>query len=242
MLLINLSKTVSDFDICRITAGGNNFVEIGHIKITMSPNAVLGFATELSWLYKDACKGEKTIITTYPLRADMAPNQAVGFYLTSESPILVLKLNSLDKSYDLKSCFANNFEIKWKNANQFYNIEDYPKSMELEYDGKFCLESYELGRRNIADIRIYDINGEDVTAGFSSVTVELNYEGIKKLVSMLLVWLNGCDYEKEYGLSKIDDDKTGCNFGVILTKDSVPTMLKCSDLGTFNNYIETNEQ
>ncbi len=94
-MLINLTKSVPLRELCKITAIGHMTDTAQWIEFTFSHEAIIGFATELLWMYEDINDNKKLIISTNQLQVDPAPNQAVGFYLTPDSPMLVLKINSL---------------------------------------------------------------------------------------------------------------------------------------------------
>ena len=61
------------------------------IEFTHSHEAIIGFATELLWLYEDINNSRELIISTNQLQVDPSPSQAIGFYLTPNSPVFVLK-------------------------------------------------------------------------------------------------------------------------------------------------------
>ena len=94
-MIINLNKSVPLKELCKISAIGYTTDEAKCIEFTFSHEAIIGFATELLWMYEDINDSKKMTISTYPLQVDPSPCQAIGFYLTPNSPLLVLKVNSL---------------------------------------------------------------------------------------------------------------------------------------------------
>lgn len=239
-MIIDLTQSVLLKEMCRIFAISNNSVIAERIDFTFSREALLGFATELLWLYDDINEQNKRIIATHPLQIDPSPNQAIGFYLTPNSPTLVLKVNFLDESEDDSIVQKNikEIDIRKKNINQYYNVKNPSEESEIEYDEFICLETYELSRRNIVDIGIVNTKGDDITNCFSTVIIEINRKGIKALATMLLVWANNCNESKEYLIFQNGCTDSGYNLGIVLTQDSIPTKLKLDDLGTVYDYDE----
>ena len=237
-MIVNISKNVSPKEMCRIIAIGNNPKIADHIDLTFSREALIGFATELLWLYDDLEEKNKQIITTYPLKVDPAPNQAIGFYLTPSSPTLAIRINYFDMK--IENLYENNIckeiKIKEKNNNQYYRVNIPSEEGESDCENTICLETYELSRRNILDVRLVGIDGNEVTKHFSSVIVELNRKGIKALATMLLVWINNYNDSEDYMVFQEGVVNAGYNFGVILSCDSIPTRLKIGDFGTVYDH------
>lgn len=230
-MVINLTQSVPLKQPCRISAIGHATDVAKWVEFTFSHEAIIGFATELLWMYEDINDSKKLTITTNPLQVDPAPNQAIGFYLTPNSPLLAIKINSLME----KECECNNWKeirIKEKNVNQFYKVN----SSFDEDNGVITIESYELSKKNIIGIKLLSNEGNDVTNKFSTVIFEINRSGIKELATMLLVWANNCKNGDEYMLPHTGKSEMGHNFGVVLTRDSIPTKFRCHDLGTAHDY------
>ena len=106
-MLINLTKSVPLKELCKITLAGQMTDKTQLAEFTLTQEAMIGFATELLWIYDDINDDRKLIIETHQLKTDPSPSQAVGFYLTPDSPMMVLKINSLmdkkDKAYEYKN-------------------------------------------------------------------------------------------------------------------------------------------
>ncbi len=233
-MLINLTKSVPLKELCKITVAGHMAYKAQCIEFTLSQEAIIGFATELLWLYEDISDNRKLIIETNQLKTDPAPNQSIGFYLTPDSPMLVLKVNSLTENKDKGYIHQNwkEINIKDKNVNQYYNVKN-PYNNDIEL---ITLESYELSRRNIMNISIFDVNGNNITKTYNTVTFEINYTGIKDFATMLLVWANNCNEGDEYALPHIDKLDYGYNLGIILTYNNIPVKFKYHNLGTAFDY------
>lgn len=233
-MLINLNKSVSLKELCKITAIGDNVDMAKQIEITFSHEAMIGFATELLWMYADINDDKKLIISTHQLRVDPAPNQAIGFYLTPDSPMFVLKINSLMEKKEDDYAYKNwkEINIRAKNTSQYYNVKN-PSEEDIEF---VTLETYELSKRNIVNIKVFDGEGTNITNRYRTVVLEINREGIKDFATMLLVWADNYKEGNEYDLPHIDKSEQGYNLGIILTYDSIPSKFKAHDLGVVNDY------
>ena len=233
-MIINLSKSVPLKELCKITAIGSSMNTAHLIEFTLSHEAMIGFATELLWMYEDINDNKKVVVTTSQLQVDPSPSQAVGFYLTPDSPILMLKVNSLLEKKEEGYEYQNWKEIiiKIKNVNQYYNVKD-PSD---EESGLSTLESYELSKKNIINIDIFNKKGDNITKDYSAVIFEINRKGIKEFATMLLVWANNYKEGDEYMLPHLDELNCGYNLGIILAHDSILTKFKCHDLGTAYDY------
>ena len=235
-MIVNLTKSVSLKEWCKVTAIGYKTDTAQWIEFTLSHEAIIGFATELLWMYEELDDNRKLIITTYQLQVDPAPNQAVGFYLTPNSPILVLKVNSLAEKKEEGFEYKNWKEIKIrkKNINQHYNVMCPDPS--IEKGGVITLESYELARKNLMNISIFNAEGDDISKDYGTVIFEINREGIKDFATMLLVWADNYKEGDEYILPHIDKPDCGDNLGIILAHGSISVKFKGHDLGTASDY------
>lgn len=232
-MIINLTKSVPLKELCKITAIGSTNETAQLIEFTLSHEAIIGFATELLWMYEDINDNRKLVVTTYQLLVDSSPSQAVGFYLTPNSPMLVLKVNSLleeteEVCEDIKWKEIN---IRAKNINQYYDVKNPLEEKEL-----ITLESYELSKKNIMNIRIFNAENNDITKDYNTVIFEINRNGIKEFATMLLVWANNYKEGEQYLLPHIDKSDCGYNLGIILAHNSIPTRFTCHDLGTAYDY------
>ncbi len=228
---INITQSIRLEDYCRIKVNDSLKDEVGEIIVTFSSEAILGFATELLWLYEDI-GDKKAQIETHQLGIDPSPSQAMGFYLTPSSPMLYLKINCLENEKFNRSddIIFHEIDIKNKNSNQYFDVRSPEADNEYLY-----LEAYEIGRKNIVDISVFNKHGIDMTECCNVISIELNKDGLKNLATMLFIWLNNLE-QPEYLLVKEGQREIGYHLGVILTCDSVSTKFRCSDLGQINQY------
>ncbi len=233
-MIINLSKSVPLKELCKITAIGNTDETAQLIDFTLSHEAIIGFATELLWMYDDINDNRKLTVTTNQLLVDPSPSQAVGFYLTPNSPVLVLKVNSLKEKME-ESCEYMKWKeinIRAKNVNQYYDIRN-PLNEENEL---ITLEAYELSKKNIMNINIFNAENHDITKDYNTVIFEINRKGIKEFATMLLVLANNYKEGEQYLLPHIDKADCGYNLGIVLAHNSISTRFTCHDLGTAYDY------
>ena len=101
---------------------------------------------------------------------------------------------------------------------------------------KIMIEPYELARRNILDISIESLNGNDITDRCGAVVLEIDRQGIKDFATSLLIWANNIDDNKEFLLAQENNIEEGINLGVILTSDRISAKVRCKDLGTIFDY------
>ena len=167
----------------------------------------------------------------------LSRDAVIGFYLTPNSPVLMLKINYLETNEENESDGIKEIYLRHKGTNQYYNVSEPIEEIEAENRGYICLESYELSRSNIGDIKLFDRNGKDITNTIRSVIIEMNREGIKNFATMLLVWSNNFNKNDEYMIAR-NGKNVGYNLGVTLTKDSIPVKLQAGDLGTIYDYTE----
>lgn len=239
-MIINLTKSIPNMEICRISLLGTNLEEVGYVEWCFSQAALIGFGTELLKIYEDINENTKLSLCTYPLK-DCSPNQTIGFYLTPNSPMLVFNVNTLSTSIGQEDTIGNAKEIsiRNRNTNQNYNIFMNDMDVELEQKGIICLDTYELGRRNIVSINVFNDKGENITNYCNTVVLEINREGLKELATMLFVWANNYQYDTEYFIAQDGQKSSNYNLGVILTKDSVQTKFKSQELGSAYDYDKT---
>ena len=103
--MINLTQSVPLKELCKISAIGFREDVAQQIEFTLSHEAMIGFATELLWMYEDLDDNKKQIISTHQLRIDPAPNQTIGFYLTPDSLLGKFKARDLGVANDYDSRF-----------------------------------------------------------------------------------------------------------------------------------------
>lgn len=228
---INLTKSVPLKEFCRIKAVSNINDIADCIEFTFSHEAIVGFATNLLWIYDDIVDSRKMTICTNQLKVDPCPSQSVGFYLTPSSPVLMLKINQID--YNNGDSVYNNYKeiyIRNKDTNYYYNISGCD-------DGEnITIETYEMLKKNVVNLKIFNNKGDDITTSFNTVILELNRNGMKDLATMLLVWASNYKEGDRYDLPHIDNVENGYNLGIVLDKDSVSTVFCGKNLGTAGDY------
>lgn len=233
-MIINLSKSVPLKEMCKITATGFTNKKPNLIEFVLSHEAIIGFATELLWTYSSIDDTKKEVIETYQLMVDGAPSQAIGFYLTPSSPILMVEVNSLMEIAEerVKHIKCKEINIKTKNIDVYYEIRD-PSEEGMQLN---TVEPYELSGKNVMNINIFNDRMEDITKDFTVVSFQINRRALKQFATMLLVWANNCKEGGRYMLPHVGKPDSGYNLGVILTYDSIPTRFKCQDLGSACEY------
>lgn len=230
-MIINLNNSVLLKELAELSASGvagtdkNNRVEI-----IFSKEALIGFATNLIWMYEDIDKNKRAHIHIDPLgKKDISGNQALGFFLTPSSPSLVVVVNDLRES----DCYYR----KWENYKEINIRNEIRKSINIKepaYDDS--IEEYELGYSNIADIAIYNQENMNITGDYMQVVFKINYEGLKDFATMLLIFANNYRIGNEYQLANINQKNFEYNMGVMLSSKSCEMTLKCKELGCVYDY------
>ncbi|MCM1233631.1 MAG: hypothetical protein NC489_26250 [Ruminococcus flavefaciens] len=233
-MTINLSRSIPLTEWGRVTVIGHTEERAQSVEFVLSHEAMIGFATELLWCYEDIDDSMKLSLCTHQLLVDPSPSQAVGFYLTPDSPMLMIKVNSLTEKQEDWIKYKNwkEIDIKRKNADQYYIVNE-PSDEEIERN---ALESYELSRKNIMKITVFNEEGKNITDGCSTIIFEMNRRGMKDFATMLLVWANNYNVEKEYNLPHVAHSDRGYNLGLILLHNSISVKFRCRDLGTAHDY------
>lgn len=220
-MIINLSEGVDLCEYVKVSAHGKNVEIINFIEISFSKEALIGFAKNLIWMYEDLDINKEFYVCTDPLGGVPSGNQVVGFYLTTGSPILTFKVNSIKNHNGQK----NNSMGRYQNPKTEKSIEILPPSL----DDK-CIEEYELGFRNLAEISIYDKNHMDISKDIYEVFFEINYGGLKNLAILLIKLADNYQEGAEHTIGQAN------SLEIILTRDSLPLKLKCSNLGSVYDY------
>lgn len=214
-MIINLSGNVDCCEYVKVTARGTNVETIDSVEFSFSKEALVGFAKNLIWMYEDIDINKKFYVCTDPLGGVPSGNQVVGFYLTTGSPILTLRVNSLDYQHGIKN----------SNTNQSSGakcIEILPPASDD------LIEEYELGFRNLAGISIHNKNHMDISTDIYEVFLEINYGGLKNLAILLLKLADRYEEGAEYFFQQASE--------ITLTPDSLPVKLKLNNLGNVYDY------
>lgn len=229
-MIIKLNETVKirefvDFIVSGVNDRYNNL----RIEFTFSKDALLGFATNLIWMYEEINPNKKIHVHVDPLLNEIPGNQALGFFLDPQSPSLVLNVNG-NNDNRVTNLFIKDYKeisLKYKFIKEFQVKE--PASNE-------AIEDYELGFNNIAQIRIFDLNNVDVTNTQMQVIININYNGLKDFANMILILANNFENEQEYAMAHVKREEQQYNMGVLLSENSNQVVLKCNYLGCVYNY------
>ncbi len=232
-MLINIRKRTDKKALCRITVNTFTNRKPERILFQFNKDAIVGFATELIRLYDCVDEKQKITIETHQLGVDPAPNQALGFFLTSESPVFMLKVNSIKSVLsheDIECISCEEIRIKNKGGNYYVQINTDESDVE-----KVVIDPYQMSLENVARICVFDEYDNDISSDSSALIFEINYAGIIGFATMLLNWADNID-KKEYPLVKMKSKEKGYDFGILLTEDSVKTSFQCADLGSAYDY------
>ena len=90
-------------------------------------------------------------------------------------------------------------------------------------------EEYEVGFRNLAKISLFDKNGVDISPYVYEIIFEINYSGFPRLAALLMKMADNFQEGMEYVIEKDGSE-------ILLTPDSLPVKLKCSNLGSVYDY------
>lgn len=230
---INISKCIKIREMCKITVNCFSERKPDKVVFQFSKEAIVGFASELIRIYDDIDDRYQLKLETHPLGDDPAPSQTVGFFLTSDSPMFYLKINSLPKEVNSERINTLKYnEILYDNikSNQYFYVD----TAGCDSD-ELVVESYELSKENIVKITVYDEINNDISDECNVLTFEINHEGILDLATMLLVWANNIS-SNDYSLIQLNSKKTGFNFGIALTEDSIHTSFQVKQLGSAYDY------
>ncbi len=228
-MIINLNETVNVEELSELFLSG---IEIGkgcRVELTFSKEALIGFATNLIWLYEDIDNEKNVHFHIDPLGGEIQGNQALGFFLTPESPSLVVQVEQMKKlNYcEEKIVGCKEMSIRRGICNK------------IEIRDPVCdeaIEEYELGLKNIVDIKI--INGvcQNVSNMCVQIVFKLGYDTLKKFATMLMILANNYSKSDKYLLANLGQFRTQYNMGVIFTKESPDVVIKCDDLGCVYDY------
>jgi len=228
-MIIKLNEAVKISEFAEIIIMGNNINNNLKVEFTFSKDALLGFATNLIWMYEDINPQKRIHMHIDPLLGDIPGNQALGFFLTPQSPSMVLNVNGIEDS-----------QVHDMNSNKYKEIyikHEFVKEFEVkEPAADESIEDYELGFNNIANIKILDSSHMDVTNNQMQIIFNINHKGLKDFASMLLVLANNYENQQEYMLAHVKQKEQQYNMGILLSENSNDVILKCDYLGCVYNY------
>lgn len=229
-MVVNLDENIIINEMAEVfirgVGGNNNGLKA---EITFSKEALLGFAINLLWMYEDIDPKKKIHIHIDPLLGAVPGNQALGFFLTPQSPSVVFCLNSINENIPLNIDITNFKRIlsKHKFATEFQIKE--PAVDE-------SIEDYELGLNNMVQIRILDSNNNNVTKDGMEIIFNINYNGLKDFATTLLILANNYENGQEYRMAHAKQREIQDNLGVLLSEKSNEVILKTDYLGCVYNY------
>lgn len=230
-MIINLNNSVLLKEVAEVSDSSIEGIDKNNrVEIIFSKEALIGFATNLIWMYEDINENKRVHIHIDPLgRKNISGNQALGFFLTSSSPSLVVVVNDLIES----DCY----DRKWENYKEINIRNEIRKSIDIKEPAcDESIEEYELVYSNIAEIAIYNQQNINITQDYMQVVFKLNYAGLKDFATMLLILANNYKVGSEYHLANINQKKFQYNMGVMLNSSSCEMTLKCKDLGCVYDY------
>lgn len=224
-MILELNKHVEIEEVSELTLSGVNIGNDCKVEFTFSKAALIGFATNLLWLYEDIDKKRQTHIHIDPLGGEIPGNQALGFFLTSKSPSLIIQVGERQTLDKITICKQINIKNR---VNTKIEIKE-PACEE-------AIEEYELGLQNIVNIRIVNKYGEDVSEKCVQIVLKIGYETIKKLAVMLMILANNFSFGCEYLLANLKQCILQYNLGIIFSKESPEVIIKCKELGCVYDY------
>lgn len=202
------------------------------IEFTFSKEALVGFATNLIWIYEDIDEKKHIHFHVDPLGNEIVANQALGFFLTPTSPSMVMQINGVhqDSVVMRESITCKQLEFRYKRCSKL-EIREPSEAM--------MIEEYELGMRNIVNIKIIDEKDNDISKQCIQIVVGLNYKTIKRFASMLLVLADNFSVNCEYLLANEKRSPNQYNLGILLDRTSPEVVIKCGDVGCVYDYDTT---
>lgn len=225
-MVINLGKNISMCEYASICSSGIKKEEIGEVIITISKEALIGFATNLLWIYDDISESKKIHIHIDPLNDVYGGNQSLGFFLTPDSPSLVVCIGGKNDTVNM-GCFKQ--VILQEESDKKIYISD-PKDMEF-------MEEYELGYNNLADIGIQTIRNGVIRDSNHQIVLNLTYRGLKDFATMLFILADNYKRKIRYDIAQEGRSKKKYNMGILLSEESCPCSIVCDDLGSVYDYV-----
>lgn len=229
-MIINLNEPVNIKEVSELTLSGRGMNKDCKVELTFSKEDLIGFATNLIWLYEEIDNKKKVHFHVDPLGGEPSGNQALGFFLTPKSPSLVVEVNGMKELY--------NKTKEWGNYQQIHIRSGVCKKIEIKEPAcDESIEEYELGLKNILKIKITNQDGEDVSRNCVQAVLKLNQDTLKKLATMLIILANNYSSNCNYLLANLKQIPIQYNMGIIFTTESPDVIIRCGDLGCVYGYI-----
>lgn len=190
----------------------------------LSKNAILGFAYHC--LYESVKVNDSVHWHIDPL--GFIPgykNQSFGFYITSDSPELIIQIN-------------NNLKNEYEYELNVLKSTDDMQRLNLENINERIMP-YEESGENIIKISVLK-NNDDITKMFSTVSMVFSSKGMKSfgehLIALYEIFKEGENYDI-LNLNEIDSKIK--DFGVALDIKSPLLSLECHQLGNTKDYDDS---
>lgn len=227
-MIIDLNDEAVIKEVSELRLSGKNVGEEDKVEFIFSREALIGFATNLIWIYEEINSKKMCHFHVDPLGGEISGNQALGFFLTPQSPPLVVQINGIH--FDL--C-----EKQWKQCRSIPIRQGESEKYEVKAPARDeSIEEYELGLRNVVSIKVLAQDGRDISSECVQAVLKMNYDTLKQFAAMLLVLANNDSYGCEYVLANLKQEKLQFNMGLLFTKDSPEMVVKCQDLGCVYDY------
>lgn len=217
-------KDVFKPEMIKLVAKGEKVQEISYIEMSFSKDALIGFASNLLWIYGDYNRNRKIIEETIPLGNPIG-NQVFGFYITTNSPTFVVHIN--DDFFKEQISF---------NDKRYSEMIFNQRVLELEPPSDDDLpEEFEKNYENIVSIKVYDKTLKDISQEIRFISLNINYEGLRNLGIVLLDISRNYKEDFKYAFEQYKENEKYEN-RIVLAKDSIPLRIKCEYLGKAYDY------
>lgn len=217
-------KDVFKPEMIKLVAKGEKVQEISYIEMSFSKDALIGFASNLLWIYGDYNRNRKIIEETIPLGNPIG-NQVFGFYITTNSPTFVVHIN--DDFFKEQISF---------NDKRYSEMIFNQRVLELEPPSDDGLpEEFEKNYENIVSIKVYDKTLKDISQEIRFISLNINYEGLRNLGIVLLDISRNYKEDFKYAFEQYKENEKYEN-RIVLAKDSIPLRIKCEYLGKAYDY------
>ena len=217
-------KDVFKPEMIKLVAKGEKVQEISYIEMSFSKDALIGFASNLLWIYGDYNRNRKIIEETIPLGNPIG-NQVFGFYITTNSPTFVVHIN--DDFFKEQISF---------NDKRYSEMIFNQRVLELEPPSDDDLpEEFEKNYENIVSIKVYDKTLKDISQEIRFISLNINYGGLRNLGIVLLDISRNYKEDFKYAFEQYKENEKYEN-RIVLAKDSIPLRIKCEYLGKAYDY------
>lgn len=228
-MIIDLNEAIEIEEVSELRLCGANTDLDNRVELTFSKEALIGFAINLIWLYENTNNRNRDVHFHIDPLGSASACQTLGFFLTPTSPFLVIQLNDIKYKCEKTKEWENCKKI----ATRFRSYEKFEiKKPSLD---DLSIEEYEIGFRNIVDIKVLDKAG-GIINDYVDIVLAVSYGTLKKFATMLLVLANNYSPGKEYLLANLRQEELQYNMGLIFAKGSPDVVVRCGDLGCVYDY------